>query len=195
MHFIHVFNFSNICQSTRQLYTLPNCFVTQWNLLNCIWHHALSKHWGRWGEAFIGNDCSLFFFLIKKFFLFYLWLRWVFVALRELSLVAVSGGYSSLRCAGFSLRRLLLLWNTCSRHAGFSSCGVRASVVVAHRVSCSKACGIFSDQGSNLCPLHWQADSYLLCHQGSPCSFYWINVLKCVVYQCLLYESPKRYFC
>ena len=33
------------------------------------------------------------------------------------------------------------------------------SVVVAHRLSCSAACGIFLDQGSNLCPLHQQADS------------------------------------
>ena len=29
-------------------------------------------------------------------------------------------------------------------------------------------CGIFLDQGSNPCPLHWQEDSYLLDHQGSP---------------------------
>ena len=37
-----------------------------------------------------------------------------------------------------------------------------------HGLSCSLACGIFPDQGSNPCPLHWQADSYPLCHQGSP---------------------------
>ena len=30
------------------------------------------------------------------------------------------------------------------------------------------ACGIFPDQGSNLCPLHWQEGSYPLDHQGSP---------------------------
>ena len=30
------------------------------------------------------------------------------------------------------------------------------SVIVAHRLSCSAACGIFLGQGSNLCPLHWQ---------------------------------------
>ena len=54
----------------------------------------------------------------------------------------------------------------------FSSCGVRgslgcraqawgcvSSVVVAHRLSCPSAHGIFPDQGSNLCPLHWQLDS------------------------------------
>ena len=33
--------------------------------------------------------------------------------------------------------------------------------------SCSEACGIFLDQGSNPCPLRWQADSYPLYHQGS----------------------------
>ena len=35
--------------------------------------------------------------------------RVVFVAVHGLSLVVVSGGYSSLGCAGFSLRSLLLL--------------------------------------------------------------------------------------
>ena len=45
----------------------------------------------------------------------------------------------------------LLLWSTGSRRAG--------SVVVAHGPSCSAACGIFPDQGSNPCPLRWQVDS------------------------------------
>ena len=39
---------------------------------------------------------------------------------------------------------------------------------MAHGPSCSAACGIFPDQGSNPCPLHWQADSQPLRHQGSP---------------------------
>ena len=65
------------------------------------------------------------------FSLFYFWLRWVFVAVRRLSLVVASRGYSSLWCAGFSLRWLLLLQSTGSRHVGFSSCGMWASVVVA----------------------------------------------------------------
>ena len=39
---------------------------------------------------------------------------------------------------------------------GLQSAG---SVVVVHRLSCSPSCGIFPDQGSNPCPLHWQADS------------------------------------
>ena len=54
-----------------------------------------------------------------------------------------------------------------------SRCGAQApdaqsSVVVAHGLSCSAACGIFPDQGPNPCPLHWQADSQPLRHQGSP---------------------------
>ena len=59
-------------------------------------------------------------------FFFFFWLRWVFVAARGLSLVAASGGYSSLRCVGFSLWWLLLLLSMGSRCTGFSSCGLRA---------------------------------------------------------------------
>ena len=46
--------------------------------------------------------------------------------LRGLSLVAASGGNSSLRCAGFSLQWLLLLWSMGSRPVGFGSCGTWA---------------------------------------------------------------------
>ena len=70
------------------------------------------------------------------------------------------GGHSSSLCTGLSLSRPLLLLSTGSRRAG--------SVIVAHGPSCSAGCGIFPDQGSNPCPLHWQADSQPLRHQGSP---------------------------
>ena len=39
------------------------------------------------------------------------------------------------------------------------------SIVVAHGLCCSMACGIFQDQGLNPCVLHWQADSVLLSHK------------------------------
>ena len=39
----------------------------------------------------------------------YFWLCWVFVAAHGLSLVAVSRGYSSVRCVGFSLRWFLFV--------------------------------------------------------------------------------------
>ena len=104
----------------------------------------------------------LFFFLIYLFI--YFWLCWVFVSVRGLSLVVASGGHSSSRCAGLSLSWSLLLRSTGSRRAG--------SVIVAQGPSCSAACGIFPDQGSNPCPLHWQADSQPLRHQGSPSSIF-----------------------
>ena len=98
---------------------------------------------------------------VNNMYLFiYLWLCWVFVSVQGLSLIAASGGHSSSRCTGLSLSRPLLLRSTGSRHAG--------SVIVAHGPICSAACGIFPDQGSNPCPLHWQADSQPLRHQGSP---------------------------
>ena len=108
---------------------------------------------------FIINLNEFFFFSFIYLFI-YFWLSWVFVSVRGLSLVAVSGGHSSSQCAGLSLSRPLLLRSTGSRHAG--------SVAVAHGPSRSAACGIFPDQGSNPCPLHWQADSQPLRHQGSP---------------------------
>ena len=78
-----------------------------------------------------------------------------------------------------SVRGLLLLQSTGSRCTGFSSCGTglgccgsppleTSSVGVVHGLSCSQACGIFPDQGWNLCHLHWQLDSLPLSRQGSP---------------------------
>ena len=108
---------------------------------------------------FFKSKCLLSFFLKFIYYLFF-GLCWVFVSVRGLSLVAASGDHSSSRCVGLSLSRPLLLRSTGSRHAG--------SVVVAPGPSCSAACGIFLDQGSNPCPLHWQADSQPLRHHGSP---------------------------
>ena len=108
------------------------------------------------------SSFSLVIYFFKKFiYLFiYFWLCWVFVSVRGLSPVAASWGHSSSQCAGLSLSRPLLLQSTSSRHTG--------SAVVAHGPSCSAACGILPDQGSNPCPLHWQADSQPLRHQWSP---------------------------
>ena len=114
-----------------------------------------------------GNSlCSVFCFFFLNFlglfylFIIYFWLCWVFVSVRGLSLVVASGGHSSSWCADLSLSRPLLFRSTGSRRAG--------SVVVAHGPSRSAACRILPDQGSNPCPLHWQADSQPLRHQGSP---------------------------
>ena len=124
---------------------VPQCFSTG---VTGFWHSREDT----------GPNILFFFFFINLFI--YFWLCWVFISVRGLSLVVASKGLSSSRCAGLSLSRPLLLRSTGSRCAG--------SVVVAHGPSCSAACGIFPDQGSNPCPLHQQADSQPLRHQGSP---------------------------
>ena len=63
--------------------------------------------------------------------------------MRGLSLVAASGGYSSLRCVGFSLWWLLLLWSTGSERVGFNGCGARALLL----------CGMWDLPGPGLEPV------------------------------------------
>ena len=127
---------------------LPLKLISKWsqvvNYFICLVICILTKR-----NVFIGGEnlsiilCNCFF---KIYLFIYFWLCCVFVSVRELSLVAASGGHSSSRCAGLSLSWPLLLWSTSSRRAG--------SVIVAHGPSCSAACGILPDQGSNPCPLH-----------------------------------------
>ena len=104
-------------------------------------------------------------FILLYIHIIYFWLCWVFPAPQS-SLVAPSGDYSSLQWDGFSLW-LLLLQST-------------GSVVVAHGLSCSKACGIFPDQGLNSCLLQWQVDSLPLSHQRSPVSYLIYTITSCL---------------
>ena len=104
------------------------------------------------------------------------WLCWVFTA--------VSRGCSLLQCKGFSLQGLLSLQSSGSRAHGLQSRGTGAqnfrfsgSAAKVHRLSGFVACGIFLEQGSSPCLLHWQADSSLLSHQGSKTFWYIIPIL------------------
>ena len=136
------------------------CSIRKKNAMKrSIW--AVGKAWSTLGCVI---RKGIFFFKLINLFI-YFWLCWVLVSVRGLSLVVASGGYASSRCMGLSLSRPLLLRSTGSRRAG--------SVVVAQGPSCSTACGIFPDQGSNPCPLHWQADCLPLHHQGSPGKAFW----------------------
>ena len=72
-----------------------------------------------------------------------------------------------------------------SHYRGLSCCGAQAPDAQAQQLwltgPCSAARGIFPDQGSNPCALHWQADSQPLRHQGSPTAnvlSFLISVLK-----------------
>ena len=132
--------------------------VLQWRLCTTV---PIPNPWFKSRLDLRPHPYSTHFFLINLFvYLFIFWLYWVFVSVWGLPPVVAGGGHSSSRCTSLSLSRPLLLRSTGSRHAG--------SVVVVHGPSCSTACGIFPDQGSNPCPLHWQADSQPLRHQGSP---------------------------
>lgn len=98
-----------------------------------------------------------------------------FVSLFQLlwvSLCSFSGGCEQ----GFSWLWLPFFWSMGSRACGLQrwprvDAGVvaparsAASGAVLLRRSCSVACGIFPDQGSNLCPLQWRADALPLDHR------------------------------
>ena len=85
--------------------------------------------------------------------------------------IAMSRGHSAMHGLLVAVASLIAeheLWA-----CGLSSCVSGAPVILAHGlISCSEACGIFPDKGSNTSPLHWQVDSLPLDPQGSPqCSF------------------------
>ena len=96
-----------------------------------------------------------------------IWILYFYLFLAALGLGCCTRAFSSCGERGLlfvAVRGLLiavasLVRSTGSRRVGFSSCGSRASVVVARGLSGSAACGIFPDQRSNPCPLHWQVDS------------------------------------
>ena len=78
------------------------------------------------------------------------------------------------RGARASHHRGLPLLSTGSRRAG--------PAIVAHGPSCPAACGILPDQGPNPRPLHWQADSQPLHHQGSPMTFFLKSFLMWTIF-------------
>ena len=130
-----------------QRYQVRACTHTQFLLLNSISAVAVSV------------TCFL-----KLIIQFCFWLSWVFTAAHSLSLV--NGDCSCLRCWGFLWWWLLL----------FQSIGSRcsASVVAAHRLSCSVACGIFLDRYPTCVPC---VGRQILIHQGSPS-----DLLSCGVF-------------
>ena len=88
------------------------------------------------------------------------------------------------------LQWLLVLQSTCSSVSGLQELQHMGSLVAAHRlwksrsvisvyrICCSTVRGIFLDQGSNLCLLHWQPNSYPLDHQGSPPTILMFTLLR-----------------
>ena len=130
------------------------------------------------GSQRVGHDSVTELNLESLKFFFYLrnfWPCLVFAALLGLSLVVATGddascGVQASHRGGFSY------CGTGSGCVGFRSCRARAQEWWCKGLA---ACGIFPDQGSNSRPLHWQADSYPLCHQAIPKSLFHNSVVSC----------------
>ena len=83
------------------------------------------------------------------------------------------GAALQLWCAVFSLSWFLLLQSSGSRASGLQQLQHAGSTVVTHGLTCSAACGLFPDQGLNLCFLHQQKDSLPLSQPAkTPKEFY-----------------------
>ena len=111
---------------------------------------------------------SCLLYVISFYLHIYFWLSQVFIAVHGLSLASGMVAALSLVAAhGLLIAAASLLvalqgahWSVVAA-PGLQSVG---SVIVMDKLSCSEACGIFPDQGSNLCPL---AGGILIhCHTG-----------------------------
>ena len=135
--------------------------------------------------------CSVFHFLMLKIstfsstFIFKKILIFGLLGLHycsKFSLVVVSGDYSWLRCTGFSHCSAFSCWRA-------QAPGARASVAAAPRLS-SGSTRAYLLRGTvrpswtrvGLCPLHWEAVSYQLCHQGSSLHFFLMVVQYFIIW-------------
>ena len=162
-----------------------------------------------WPESLFGF--SFFFFFLRFLFIYLfdpyppLYFIDLFLAVRglaALAALALEGGGSSGRyaqasdCGAFSccgaqaLGAGLQQVQLRAHHWWLSGPGAQASAVVACRFSWLRSMWtLFLEQGSNPCPLHWQADSHHpLHHQGSPVQVFLYDVAKYVIF-CNLFLS------
>ena len=137
------------------------------------WWHSSMQYW-------IPLNFALYYFYFILFFIFSEFIYFLFIYfLAALGLHCCTRAFSScgergllsLRCVGFLLWRLLLLQSMGSRCAGSSSCGSWAQQLwLAGSITRAQQLwhpglvalwhvGSSPDQGSNPCPLYWQADS------------------------------------
>ena len=107
--------------------------------------------------------------------------KFIYLFLTVLSLHSCSGFFLVSGSGGYSLAavcRLLMVVASPVGQQGLQDLGTSVVAApgfqstVAHELSCSMACGIFLDQASDLCLLHWQANSLPLSYQGSPGNFF-----------------------
>ena len=136
--------------------------------------------WGN-GDAEQSGDSAkaMQFFLKKNSFIFYLFIHsFIHLLMVVLGLRFCARAFSSCGKRGplfIAVRGPLTIVASLvaehrlqSRRRSSTGSSRAGAVAVAHGPSCSAACGLFPDQGSNPCSLNWQADSQPLRHQGSP---------------------------
>ena len=129
------------------------------------------------------NSVLAFIIFLKIFIYLCLWPCWVCVAVHRLS--PVMAGRATLAAVCWAVHSVAsLAAEHGSRRPGFRSCGSQAQWRGASRCGAwgaSRHVG-FSDRGSNLCPLYWQAGFLLLNHQRSSFMYFagiflWRNFL------------------
>ena len=157
-HFLH-FHFSPSKQNEHSVFKKMAYFTDD----------RLHKSW----RIFIRISAYLLYFLKNCLF----WLCWVFICAQGFLFFFLSFFLLLLFLfVFFSCGKwwLLLLWSSDSRAHWLQQLQLKDpwSRAQAWQLWCvalvTKAHGIIPDQGSNLCLLHWQVDSLLLSHQGSP---------------------------
>ena len=143
--------------------------------ISCQWNHILWPFVSGLSSLsvvsrFIHVACISASFLVLFFFLRFIYLLFGFYLFFILCFIYLLLTVLGVRCcvwAFFSCGerdRSLGVRSTGSRRAGFSSC--------VHGLRFPAACGTFPDQRRNPRPLHLQAHSLPLSHQGSPFIFF-----------------------
>ena len=95
IHFLEAIWYYSICQSLKCKHLKKHFFLIEVQLIyNVVFVSGVQQ-----------SDSVMYIFFCRFFFckfilLIYFWLRWVFIAVQRLSLVAASGGHSSSRCTG-----------------------------------------------------------------------------------------------
>ena len=132
-------------------YLFSNCFCSSSQFVSsfCFNHCGLMIFFCSMLVSLSFQFLCIYYRVLKnKFYLF------IYLFLAELGLCCCMWAFSS--CGEWGL--LFVAEHGLQAH-GLQQLWHTGSAVVAHRLSCSMACGIFPDKSWNPCPLHWQADS------------------------------------